>query len=286
MKPGYIGIDIGGSHISAARIGINQGEITVADEVGASVDTTLEADLILSSWTDLIKKINPSAADFLGIAMPGPFDYQNGISLLEDQGKMKSLFGRSVRDGLSQRLSIPSKQIRFTNDAEAFLLGEKLAGAGKHHQKILGLTLGTGLGSAFFLENRCTDAKLWTAPFREGIAEDYLGTAWFISEAEKQFDLKISGVKDLVSTGELTQEASYLFSEFGKTLGEFMVPYFREYGFDQVILGGKISLASPYFLPFTLQYLSNHGFYPDFKSAQLGEKAALIGACWPLIHTL
>src|SRR5690606_4374061 len=124
----------------------------------------------------------------IGIAMPGPYDYENGISLISEQGKMKSLYGLSVKNLLADALRIPPAQIQFTNDAESFLKGEVFAGVGKGFSNTLGLTLGTGLGSAIHVEDVVKDAKLWTAPFRDGIAEDYLGTDWFIEFVREEFD--------------------------------------------------------------------------------------------------
>jgi len=211
--------------------------------------------------------------------MPGPYDYPNGISLIQDQGKMKSLYKLSVKNLLAESLGIASGQIQFTNDAEAFLLGESLAGSAKAFKNSLGTTLGTGLGSAIKVGEVVIDAKLWTAPFRDGIAEDYLGTNWFIREAKKQFNLTISGVKELGESESIQQEADILFEIFGKALGEFLLPYLIRLQSEAVILGGKIALKNARFLPATSQYLIQHGCLAKIKISTLGEQAALIGAC-------
>ena len=42
--------------------------------------------------------------------------------------------------------------MRYRNDAEAAIVGEALSGAGIAYSRLIGLTLGTGLGSAFIVE--------------------------------------------------------------------------------------------------------------------------------------
>lgn len=219
----------------------------------------------------------------VGIAMPGPYDYEHGISLIKDQGKMASLYKLSVKDLLSRSLGIPSKDIVFTNDAEAFLKGESYAGAGRDFQNSIGITLGTGLGSAIKVHEVVKDAKLWTAPFRDGIAEDYLGTAWFRQYALERFGITISGAKDLLDTEFDSAISKEIFETFGRALSEFLFPYLIRLHSEGVVLGGKISLASNHYLPTTLSYLETMGYSIPFKISELGERSALLGACLPFL---
>jgi len=282
-----IGVDIGGSHISAASLTFNsEGKLNLADFQESSVDTTAAADTLISAWSAVIQASAKGAKSYqVGIAMPGPYDYPNGISLIQDQGKMKSLYNLSVKNLLAKSLDIPSTNIQFINDAEAFLLGESLAGSAKAFKNSIGITLGTGLGSAIKVEDVVSDAKLWIAPFRDGIAEDYLGTNWFVQEAKNRFDLSISGVKELGELAYTKQEAAIIFEIFGKALGEFLVPYLIRLQSEAVILGGKIALMNNLFLPTISQYLIQNGCLAKIKISTLGEQAALIGACQSLIKS-
>lgn len=279
-----IGVDIGGSHISAARVEWDGKSVQIQDFFEADVDTFGTAEEIIADWSQVIRRsIGNDSDPKIGIAMPGPYDYPNGISLIKDQGKMKSLYGISVKNLLGESLEIPISSIAFTNDAEAFLSGESLAGAGRGFQNLIGLTLGTGLGSAIKIHEVVKDAKLWTAPFRDGIAEDYLGTAWFKEYTFQKSGIEISGAKDLLSD-EFDQElASQVFSEFGKTLGEFLSFYVIRLQCNGVVLGGKIARAADRFLPETTAYLDKLEYPLEIRISELEEKAALIGACLPFI---
>lgn len=274
-----IGVDIGGSHISAAQVELKDREARVFDFVESDVDAFGSAEEILKIWAELILKVAGDSTHFkIGIAMPGPYDYPNGISLIKDQGKLLSLYGLSVRNLLAVRLDILPENIAFINDAEAFLTGESYAGAGRDFQNSIGITLGTGLGSAIKVHDVVKDAKLWTAPFRTGIAEDYLGTSWFVRHAKEQFGKEIIGVKDLLRAGFDEEIANSIFDEFGKTLGEFLFPYIIRLHSEGVVLGGKVSLAADRFLSATHQYLAHQGYDIPIKVSPLGEKSALIGS--------
>ncbi|SFT91964.1 glucokinase [Algoriphagus locisalis] len=275
-----IGVDIGGSHISAAQVELKEGNAVFHHFHEADVNTFGEQNAIVSAWSKVILQAAGDSKDIqVGIAMPGPFNYEKGVSLIKDQGKMASLYQLSIKDLLVSSLGISSAQIEFTNDAEAFLKGESYAGAGKDFQNSIGLTLGTGLGSAIKVQEVVKDAKLWTAPFRDGIAEDYLGTSWFVKYAFGQFGIKISGVKDLLNKGFDSGVSKQIFATFGKTLGEFLFPYLIRLHSEGVVLGGKVSLASDHYLPTTQAYLERMGYPVIIKRSVLGEKSALIGAC-------
>lgn len=274
-----IGVDIGGSHISAAKVELKDREAEVLDFVETEVDAFGSTKEILQTWAELILKAAGDSKDFkIGIAMPGPYDYPNGISLIKDQGKLGSLFGLSVKNLLADNLNILPKNIAFINDAEAFLSGESYAGAGRNFQNSIGITLGTGLGSAIKVHEVVKDAKLWTAPFRTGIAEDYLGTGWFVRYAKEQFGKEISGVKELLGSDFEPELADFIFEEFGKTLGEFLFPYLIRLHSEGVVLGGKVSLAADRFLSATHKYLAPKGYDIPIKVSPLGEKSALIGS--------
>ncbi|SFB20627.1 ROK family protein [Algoriphagus aquimarinus] len=281
-----IGVDIGGSHISAAQVVLDNHHAEIANFHEADVDTYGSVERIISDWSEVIQRAKGDLIDVkIGIAMPGPYDYENGVSLIKDQGKMAALYQLSVKDLLAESLAIPASQIALTNDAEAFLSGESYAGAGKEFQNSIGITLGTGLGSAIKVHDVVKDAKLWTAPFRDGIAEDYIGTGWFKNYAQQKYNLQISGVKDLLAEGFDPKVSSELFTVFGRALGEFLFPYLIRLHTEGVILGGKISLAGDYYLPATKSYLETMGCPVSINVSELGEESALIGACMPFLDS-
>jgi glucokinase len=54
-----IGVDIGGSHISAASLTFNSGgELSLADFRESSVDTTDSSAVLISAWSAVIRSTN------------------------------------------------------------------------------------------------------------------------------------------------------------------------------------------------------------------------------------
>src|SRR5688572_4821917 len=178
-----LGIDIGGSHITAGIVDLAQKKVMEGSEVRQLVNRHAAADEILGIWADTINgrlAWCKHEAATIGFAMPGPFDYTNGICLIKGFDKYEALYGMNIKNELSVRTGVPAEQISFRNDADAFLEGEVFGGAGQGYRKALGLTLGTGLGSCLYVDGEITNAGLNVLPFKHEIAEEYLSTRWFV----------------------------------------------------------------------------------------------------------
>ena len=284
-KPLVLGVDIGGSHITAAIVDLETGDILPVSYKRRFVNAGENADTILNSWAAVINEALNSINlqdKKIGIAMPGPFDYDQGISLIKEQEKFQSLYKTNVKNELAERLHIRPEEIRFINDAAGFLKGEVFAGGARHLNSVLGLTLGTGLGSALYLEGSAYDAALWNSPFLGGIAEDHLSTRWFIKRYLQLSGRRVEGVRELMAENNPISES--VFNEFGKTLAEFMIPFIRMHHSEMVILGGNISLAYKLFADGLNQVLREHHSSAIIRISELNENAALIGAasCWQL----
>ena len=85
----------------------------------------------------------------LGVAAPGPVRLRTRRLQRSTHKLDGALRRRPPRRARPLRLRDPAREIVFLNDAEAFVLGEWWAGAARGHVPAVGITLGTGLGSAF-----------------------------------------------------------------------------------------------------------------------------------------
>lgn len=280
-KPVALGVDIGGSHITAALVDLETRTIIQDSIKRRAVDSQESKEVILTAWCDVISKAfkkSTSETKLIGIAMPGPFDYENGISLIKDQDKFKSLYGVNIKEELSKRLSIETANIHFINDAAGFLQGEVFGGAGRGNSSVLGLTLGTGLGSSYSTGGIARDADLWNSEFMNGIAEDYLSTRWFVNRYNQLSNNTVAGVKELTAISATDHLATRVFMEFGHNLAQFLIPVIKKYKSDVVIIGGNISRAFSAFSPELIATLRGNDILADIKVTKLKEHAALIGA--------
>jgi glucokinase len=276
-----LGVDIGGSHITAALVDLKQGTVVEESLKRIAVDSKGSADELLKSWAEvMLTVVGHTTIEELkiGIAMPGPFDYENGISLIIDQDKFKALYEINIKKELANALNIPSSAIRFINDAAGFLQGEIFSGAGKGYKNVLGLTLGTGLGAAVAINGIAKDASLWNSSFLSGIAEDYFSTRWFVNKYESLTGDTFAGVKELAAVAEKDPFSRQIFNEFGRGLGHFLADVIKENKSEIVILGGNIAQAYPLFAPHLTGNLEAYHLTTPVKVAELSEHAALIGA--------
>jgi glucokinase len=275
------GADIGGSHISVALINTRTWEIIAKTQRRKEINTNRSSEEIFNSWSLLIKEsfhaANIKPAE-IGIAMPGPFDYVNGISYIRDQNKYDALYGLNVKDKLAEKLETTAEHITILNDAACFLQGEVFGGAGKGFTRLMGLTLGTGFGSARSLNGETEDANLWCAAYRNGIAEDYLSTRWFLKRYKELSGKVVKNVKELTTKIHEDFLVQDVFDEFGDNLANFLGPYIEKEQLQLIILGGNISLAFRYFSKAMMNALEQAHVKTEIRTTELGENAALIGA--------
>ena len=273
-----LGIDIGGSHITVALVDLTCSKIIDNSCHRKEVDAKGTAAQILSSWCSLINlayKDQNNIKKRIGISMPGPFDYDEGICLIEDQDKFRSLFKLNLKKELAARLAMDAADVKFLNDAAAFLKGEVYSGAARNSQNAIGITLGTGLGSAFYREGKALDAALWQSPFKKGIAEDYLSTRWFLKRYHELTGLEVKGVKELNGLQDQEKVVQTIFEEFGNHLAEFLIPIIAQQGAHDVVLGGNIANAHAHFMPYLVSKLNNNKV--QHKITKLQESATLLG---------
>ncbi|MFC7680348.1 ROK family protein [Paenibacillus sp. GCM10028914] len=197
----------------------------------------------------------------IGFAFPGPFDYTNGIALLQGVGKYDALYQLSVCDLLREEFmrrkqtspgrtpdALASADIRFGNDALLFGLGVSIRFP---LERLVCLTLGTGLGSAFIENGQIVQGRngvpsngmLFAEPYREGIVDDYFGRRGILKLASERGILSIdSDVADLAHAARNGDtEAGDLFHEYGYRLGEMLLPYVASFHPHRIVLGGQIS---------------------------------------------
>lgn len=270
--------DIGGTHITAALVDTREWTIVEASINRHSVDSHAVAKTILESWATPFQAVTRNHPDIgtplIGIAMPGPFDYENGISLMRNQDKYDALYGMDIRRELAERTGAACANIRFINDAAAFLQGEVFAGKHNGHTKMLGITLGTGLGSAIWEKGRtAVDADLWKTPYLESNMEEYLVTRWFVHRTA-QHGVEVTGLRELLLLRNEHTFVDDILAEYSHHLVRFMTFFSEQEGCDRFIIGGNISKAWDTIHAFNAMAFDRF----SICISQLGERAALIGA--------
>jgi len=292
MKRLSIGVDIGGSHISCAACSLTSKQYLPETLSENELDNHASADEIMTVWAttieETIRKAGAGNISGIGFAMPGPFDYPNGIALF-DEGvqKYENLYGLNVAQAIRSKLNLPENfPIRFVNDAAAFAIGEDWIGKAAGTSRSLAITLGTGFGSAF-LRNHLPVISgnevpamgyVYYLPFENGIADDYFSTRGLLSRYEIRTGEKLSGVKELAMLAKRNPVAIGLFADFGYNLGVFMKPWLEKFGVEVLVIGGNISNAFDLFGDSLLSYLEESKINTRVEISELRETASMVGS--------
>lgn len=276
-----LGIDIGGSHLTAALVDEATRKFVPDSYLRVRVNSKGTAEEILGIWTKAIEdtfQAYPVANKRIGIAMPGPFDYANGISLIKGLDKYEALYKLNVKQILSQRLSISPASILMMNDAACFLRGEVYYGAARGYQDVIGITLGTGTGSAMHHNGVTHDANLGPAPFMDSIADEYFSTRWFVKRYRELTGTTVKDVKALTDLYQTDANVKTIFAEFVKNLVVFLEGFVKAEKPHVIVMGGNIAQCSDLFLSDLTAQLAAKAITVPIVRAELGEEAAILGA--------
>ncbi|WP_394698139.1 ROK family protein [uncultured Draconibacterium sp.] len=286
-----VGVDIGGSHISSVVVDVNSGNMLKNSLTEVKVDNQATADEILDKWaaaiSESIMSIDRDKLVGIGLAVPGPFDYKNGVALLKNVAKYDSLYGINVGDELKKRLDLPLDfPFRYSNDALSFAVGECWSSQAANYKNVVAITLGTGFGSAFLSNgvpviegDRVPESGyVYHIPYKNGIADDYFSTRWFLNEYKNRTGTVCNGVKEIADRVGNDEAAKALFDDFGSNLASFLVPVLANFHADCLVIGGNISRAYPLFSDSFQRVLDERNINIEIMISELMESAAMVGS--------
>jgi glucokinase len=273
--------DVGGSHISAAVF--DREGCTVQGVVTQGYPSEQNIDTFLGVLHSLGTRAAQGQDDIPGvsIAMPGPFDYEHGVSWMEH--KLPYLYGFDLRRALAARLGKADSQVRFLNDAAAFMLGEVSAGSAQGVGRAVAITLGTGIGSAFAVEGHVVregagvpaGGEIWNLPYEGGILEDQISTR----AIRLSYQLRTGEDREVAAIAASAAQdsiAAEVFSNFGRTMGTALRTVLAAFGPQVIVLGGGISRSAHLFLAAAQAELESPRM--ELRVSSLGEMAPLVGA--------
>ena len=243
---GVVGaLDIGGTHVTAGRVQLSSA--TVEPDARVRLEFTRGTTLLARILEAADSVATPETRRF-GVAAPGPFDYDAGVCLVSH--KLPGLYGINLRRELAMAVGLTGRAVSFLNDAEAFLLGEWWAGAARGHTRALGITLGTGLGSAFLEEGRFVrsgrvpaDGALYTLAFRGRPVEQTISRGALLARygAGRDGDPDVEQIAVRARAGEA--RARRVFEELAADLGEFLAAPLEAFDPTCLVVGGSIAHA-------------------------------------------
>ncbi len=297
----FIGIDIGGT---ATKIGAITSHGEQLEEAIQPILTD-QPKQTLNAITDVIFNIQSKYSDSqifaIGCGVPGIVNPDNGKII--SAANLPGWNNYHLKFELEKRIRIP---VFIDNDANVAALGESWLGAGKDHPDFLMLTLGTGIGGAFILNNklyslnnisceighmiieksgvRCTCGRI-------GCLETYFSAKGLYRLY--QLEKKVKNTNDyqkVLSPYELAQAArknvpaaKAAFQKAGEAMGIALGNVVNLLGIHFFIIGGGVANAWDYFYKAMFSQCQRTSFDNSRKKIQivrthLGENAGWIGA--------
>ncbi len=235
-----LGIDIGGSGVKAAPVDTNTGQL-IAERQKLDTPYPATPDAVTAVVADLVKSCRWSG--MAGITFPGVVI---GGAIRTAANLDSSWIGTNGVEAFSQATGL---NVTLLNDADAAGVAEMKFGAGKGERgTVLMLTLGTGIGSALFIDGILV-------PNTEFGHVEIHG-----KDAEKR-------------ASEHAREAEDLhWGVWAERLDEYLLHMEALLSPDLIIIGGGVSRKADKFIP------RLHDLHARLVPASLQNEAGIVGA--------
>jgi len=259
-----IALDIGGTTVKSVLCDFEGRLLSNIDYT--PIDSRGSRSTILNVFSkiviDLLAKADEMGSQPSGLvlAFPGPFDYERGICLIKGVGKYEALYGIDIKSFFRDEVLANRIPVFFDADSWAFTRGQCLEGAARGAKRVIGLTIGTGLGSAFVEDGRIIENERGVPPYGwigflpcgKGILDDRISRRGILARY-REFSNSSTGNLDVKDLFELALKNDplcvELFRETGSFLGKALVPFVELFQPDLIVIGGEISGAFDFIAP-------------------------------------
>lgn len=302
-----LGLDVGGTTIKGGRVDpggrIEQSatRTTEVSDLGALVETLVDlvGELALSGRVDAV-----------GLGLPGLRNSDTGEIVVSPN--IPALEGVNMERRLGERLGIP---VLARNDADMSAWGEFSVGAGQGTRHMIGLTLGTGVGSGIILDGRLYNGSRGYAAEAGHITVDpeglacscgsrgcleavasatgivALARAWFGPEDRKDLAEPWSAARIAEAAHKGHEGARKVFEQAGRYLGTACATLINLLNPEAIVIAGGVARAGDLILGPAIREAKLRAFDASFEAcrilpARLAEGAGIVGAALYVRQTL
>lgn len=229
-----IGIDLGGTNM---RVGLTDGSTLVNSVIEPCPSKEAEEVVINQLKRQIAQLMSPEVTS-IGIGVPSVVDSVHGI--VYNVANIPSWKEVHLKEQLEMEFGIP---VAVNNDANCFALGVWKYGEGKGTKDMVGLTMGTGIGSGIIINGELYNGvntgagEIGSLPFKEADYEFYCSSRFF---SELHGD---TGANYGKRAQEGDAEAVAVWNEFGGNVGELIKAVLFTYAPEAIIIGGGIASA-------------------------------------------
>ena len=295
LHPFLWGVDLGGTKIEGAIIDANH-----PDRAVARVRLTTESDGGYDHIVDRVRTVVEQLEATSGLTRPRVIGFGTPGTVEHSSGTLKNsntvcLNGRPLGRDLAAALGVDA---RLTNDANCFALAEATLGAGQGRDVVLGLILGTGVGSGIVVSGRVLHGLHGIAgewghnPVRGESTPCYCGRTGCVETvisgpALERFYRSAGGdsadLPDIVQRAGRGERAAVATIERLTTkFGEAIAAVINILDPDAIVIGGGVGNIEALYEPTARAAIERHLFNAELRTEllrpRLGDSAGVFGA--------
>lgn len=268
-----IGIDLGGTNI---RGGLVNGKQIVKIE-SERIDSQAPAEAIVAQLFNVTERILNDSVTAIGIGVPGLINEDRGIVF--DVLNIPSWTEVPLKQLMEERFAIP---VIINNDANCFAVGEYYFGKGMEGESMVGLTIGTGLGSGIILKGKlysgrnCGAGEFGMIDYLDHYIEYYASGQFF----KNVYGIDGEVIFEKAKAGDAT--ALKMYEELGSHLGNAIKTILYALEVDKIILGGSVRHAYPFFSKCLWERLKTFAYKRTIENLKIEiselENSGILGA--------
>ena len=268
-----IGVDLGGTKVRAG-VAVNGKIENQQQELFNSRGTKAET---LGQLIDLIRSIFNDNVQGIGLGVPSVIDIDRGV--VYNVVNIPSWDRVPLKDILESEFGVP---VRVNNDVNCFALGEHRFGVAKGLRNMVGITIGTGLGSGIIINNElfhgsnCGAGEIGLLSYREHTIEYYASGNFF----EAFHGVSAVAAHDMAVKGD--EQALGWWREFGQHVGQGIKTVVYAYDPEAIVIGGSVAKAFRFFQASMHESLKDFTFPESIKRLRImqsvNEDITLLGA--------
>ena len=280
------GVDIGGTKVRIGLVGEKGELLLLLDKIAMS--RFEHGDELMQVIAETIKASIADHSDYelvgVGVGAPGPLNDTHESVMETPNTPIIQNYPLVAR--LGAHFDVP---VKMNNDANVFVLGEAVSGAGKGEAFVYGITLGTGYGHGFVWDGRIlsgahgTATEYGLAPYNDGTFEDYAsGPALERNYASISGESR-TGLQIFQLAQEGNAHALAAWSLLGRSVGHSLVYVTHLLDPGIIVIGGSLAAGFEFFIESLREVVDAHLFENQrgrlrIEPAELGDAAPVIGS--------
>lgn len=298
-----VGVDLGGTGTRAISVmngAVVQAKDTATEALGAGTISERVTRL-----AQLIHDVVPGGVSLagVGIGASGPVDV--GTGTIHNSATLPWFTGFPLVGQLTSTLGVP---VAIDNDAVAAAFGEYSLGAGQGIDRLLVVTLGTGVGVSMLVDGQpvrgldgahpegghipvssdefrcyCGLTGCWEQHASRTALQRTLSVAMDGAEASREL------INNAIRVAPSNERVHRAFAEYGAAVGRGLASLHTVYQPRVMVIGGSAAVCLPIIQDEILATLarSDEFYVPtELRTAQLGDNAGAVGAAFQITKTI